>query len=67
MIKQYPLRIDDTIYRKARSKAVLEGISMKELITTLLEMWGEGKIPFPRLQKSESWAKAVLKTRKSAP
>ena len=65
MIKQYPLRIDDTIYRKARSKAVLEGISMKDLITELLQMWGDGRIQLTkRLQKSEGMAKGVLKTRK---
>lgn len=63
MMKQYPLRIDDTIYRKAKSKAALEGISMKDLITELLQMWGDGRIQLTkRLHKNERMGKATGKS-----
>ena len=64
MEKQYPLRIDDSIYVKARSKAVLERISMKDLITHLLEMWTDGKIQLMRRQSNnEKVARAYIKSR----
>jgi len=42
--KQYPLRIDPDIYRKAKARAVMENFSMKELFTRLLSLYGSGEI-----------------------
>jgi len=43
MVKQYPLRVDETVMRKAKARAALEGISLKSAIEALLRIYGEGK------------------------
>ena len=35
--QQFALRVDPEIYRKAKAKATLEGISMRDLFTMLLQ------------------------------
>ena len=41
----YLLRnIPEDIWRKAKSKAVLQGLNMKQLLILLLEAWLKGKI-----------------------
>lgn len=35
--QQYALRVDPEIYRKAKAKATLEGITMRDLFTMLLQ------------------------------
>lgn len=47
VIKQYPLRIDEKIWRASKSKAALEGITMRELIERMLKAWVEGEINLP--------------------
>jgi hypothetical protein len=47
MIKQYPLRIDDNIWRKAKSKAALVDVTLRLAVEQLLEGWVEGKYSIP--------------------
>lgn len=44
MISQYPLRIKETIWRKAKAKAALDKITLRKVIEELLEGWIDGKI-----------------------
>jgi predicted HicB family RNase H-like nuclease len=44
MIKQYPMRVEELIWRKAKSKAALEDISLREVVERLLIAWINGKI-----------------------
>jgi len=41
---QYPLRIDREFFRWARTKALNQGIPIKEVIERLLRLWFEGKV-----------------------
>jgi len=41
---QYGLRLDKVIWRKAKAKAALEGITMKEALERMLTAWTEGRI-----------------------
>jgi hypothetical protein len=40
----YPMRVDERIWRQAKSKAALEGITLREAIERLLEGWIDEKI-----------------------
>ena len=46
MIKQEKatLSMPDSLKRKARAKAILEGRSLSEVVRDLLEMWLEGRV-----------------------
>jgi predicted HicB family RNase H-like nuclease len=44
MLKQYPMRVDEEIWRRAKSQAALEGITLREAIERLLQAWVDGKI-----------------------
>jgi hypothetical protein len=51
MQKQYPLRIDEDVYARAKSKAALKRVSLKEAITTLLRLWTDDRLT---LRKSKN-------------
>ncbi len=38
-MKHYSLKVDDELWKKVKGKAGLKGISIKALITQLLEQW----------------------------
>lgn len=40
----YPTRIEENIWRQAKAKAALEGVTMREVIEQILKAWAEGKI-----------------------
>lgn len=42
-LKTYPMRVEEQIWRQAKSKAALEGITLREAIEKLLSAWIEGK------------------------
>ena len=44
MIKQYPMRVDEQLWRQAKARAALEGITLRETIEKLLEAWISGKL-----------------------
>ena len=43
-IKQYPLRVEEKIWRQAKAKAALEGITLKETFERLLKGWIDGEL-----------------------
>ncbi len=43
-IKQYPMRVEEEIWRRAKAKAALEGITMREAVERLLKGWIDGKL-----------------------
>ncbi len=43
-LKQYPMRVEEEIWKRAKAKAALEGITMKEAIERLLQGWTDGKL-----------------------
>lgn len=42
--KTYPMRVEEEIWRKAKAKAALEGITMKEAIERFLRGWIDGRL-----------------------
>ena len=55
---QTVIYIPDELKRKTKAKAALESISMSGLITELLRLWLENKIPTPKIKKEK---KAIQK------
>jgi len=55
---QTVIYIPDELKRKTKAKAALESISMSGLITALLRLWLENKIPTPKIKKEK---KAIQK------
>jgi hypothetical protein len=43
-VKQYPLRIEADLWKKAKAKAALEGITLKEAFERFLKGWIDGKL-----------------------
>lgn len=43
-LKTYPMRVEEQIWRQAKAKAALEGITMREAIERLLRGWIDEKI-----------------------
>jgi len=43
-LRQYPMRIEELLWRKAKSKAALEGMTLREALETLLRLWIDGKV-----------------------
>ena len=43
-LKQYPMRVEEEIWRRAKAKAALEGITLREAIEGLLKGWIDGKL-----------------------
>ncbi len=43
-LKTYPMRVEEQIWRQAKAKAALEGITLREAIERLLKGWVDGKI-----------------------
>jgi len=43
-LKTYPMRVEEQIWRQAKARAALEGITLKEAIERLLRGWIEGKM-----------------------
>ncbi len=44
MKHMYPMRVEEEIWRLAKSKAALDRITMREAIERLLKGWIDGKI-----------------------
>ena len=43
MIKQYPMRVEEQIWRQAKARAALDGVTMREAIERLLIAWAKGE------------------------
>jgi hypothetical protein len=43
-MKQYNLTVEDEIWKKVKSKAALDGITLKEAIGGLLKGWIDGEL-----------------------
>ncbi len=43
-MSHYDLEINDALWRACKSKAALEGITLKDLIVKLIMMWIEGRV-----------------------
>ena len=43
-LKTYPMRVEEQIWRQAKSKAALEGITLREAIERLLIGWIDEKL-----------------------
>jgi len=43
-LKTYPMRVEEQIWRQAKAKAALQGITLKETIERLLKRWIDGEI-----------------------
>ena len=43
-LKTYPMRVEEQIWRQAKAKAALEGITLRESIERLLKGWIDGKL-----------------------
>jgi predicted HicB family RNase H-like nuclease len=43
-LKTYPMRVEEQIWRQAKAKAALEGITLREAIERLLKEWIDEKI-----------------------
>ncbi len=46
--KTYPMRVEEDIWKRVKSKAALEGITLREAIERLLKGWIDGKIKIDR-------------------
>ena len=47
------VRLPEELHRKAKAKAVLEGHRFSDVFRMLFEMWVEGKIELPKLDKDK--------------
>lgn len=43
-------RIGDAVWEKAKKRATRDGVSMSQLMNTLVEGYSEGKIDLPRVE-----------------
>ncbi len=43
-LKQYPMRVEEDVWKKAKAKAALEGITLREALENLLKGWIDGKL-----------------------
>jgi predicted DNA binding CopG/RHH family protein len=44
VLKQYPMRVEEEVWRRVKAKAALEGMTIKEAIERLLRGWVDGKL-----------------------
>ncbi len=51
MDHQYPIRIDDELWRQAKIKAATDRITLREVIEKLLVGWVDGKLRIPKEKK----------------
>ena len=44
VLKQYPMRVEEELWKRAKAKAALEGITLREALESLLKGWINGKL-----------------------
>lgn len=49
--KNYLMRVDEMLWRRAKSKAALEGITMREAIERLFLAWLEGRVDIKKYER----------------
>ncbi len=43
-LKQYPIRIDEKLWRELKGKAGIEGLTIRKILEGLIELYVNGKI-----------------------
>lgn len=49
--KQYLMRVDELLWRRTKSKAALEGITMREAIERLFLAWLDGRVDIKKHER----------------
>lgn len=50
-VKSYLMRVEESLWRRVKSKAALEGLTMREVIEELFKLWLNNKVKIKKSQR----------------